>query len=116
MTRLTSSALIQLDTARFYGGGTSEATLAEVDLVKKGLIVETKLYPNTAYPSEMLQKCELEIPYTEHISPYYLYSWHAQGIACPGGSPHTSGRVSESAENRVRHLLSPRSLIPEDTE
>lgn len=35
----------EVDTARFYCGGTSEEYLAKVDWKKRGLVMETKLYP-----------------------------------------------------------------------
>lgn len=36
----------QIDTARGYCGGTSEEYLGKIDWQKKGLKMETKLYPN----------------------------------------------------------------------
>lgn len=37
----------QIDTARVYCGGTSEQILGKIDLKKRGIVVETKLAPNT---------------------------------------------------------------------
>ncbi|KAI0790223.1 Aldo/keto reductase [Irpex lacteus] len=39
----------ELDTARFYGNGTSEEVLGEIGWQKRGLIVETKLYPSAVF-------------------------------------------------------------------
>lgn len=36
----------EVDTARIYGGGSSEEILAEIDWKKRGIIMDTKLYPN----------------------------------------------------------------------
>ena len=36
----------QLDTARTYAGGTSEEILGEVGWRERGLVMDTKLYPN----------------------------------------------------------------------
>ncbi|KAI0632720.1 Aldo/keto reductase [Trametes polyzona] len=41
----------EVDTARVYSGGTSEEYLAKVDWKKRGLVVDTKLYP-TAYAAK----------------------------------------------------------------
>ncbi|THG98238.1 hypothetical protein EW026_g3918 [Hermanssonia centrifuga] len=38
----------ELDTARVYTGGTSEEMLGDIDWKKRGLVMETKLYPNVA--------------------------------------------------------------------
>ncbi|KAI0783921.1 Aldo/keto reductase [Irpex lacteus] len=38
----------ELDTARFYGDGTSEEVLGEIGWQKRGIIAETKLYPTAA--------------------------------------------------------------------
>lgn len=35
----------EIDTARFYGGGTSEEYLGKLDYCKRGLIMDTKYYP-----------------------------------------------------------------------
>ncbi|KAI0697766.1 Aldo/keto reductase [Cytidiella melzeri] len=40
----------ELDTARVYGAGTSEEILGELGWQKRGLIMETKLYPNIGNP------------------------------------------------------------------
>ncbi|EIN07557.1 Aldo/keto reductase [Punctularia strigosozonata HHB-11173 SS5] len=40
----------ELDNARVYAEGTSEGHVAKIDLAKKGLKVETKLYPNAGLP------------------------------------------------------------------
>ncbi|EIN03687.1 Aldo/keto reductase [Punctularia strigosozonata HHB-11173 SS5] len=40
----------ELDTARVYCGGTSESQLSKLDLAKKGLKLETKLYPTEDLP------------------------------------------------------------------
>ncbi|KAI9878065.1 MAG: hypothetical protein M1830_002014 [Pleopsidium flavum] len=40
----------KIDTARIYGSGYSEKLLAEADLEKRGLCVETKLYPTKFRP------------------------------------------------------------------
>lgn len=37
---------VQVDTARAYTGGTSEEFLGEIGWQKRGLKLETKLYPN----------------------------------------------------------------------
>lgn len=37
---------MQIDTARTYTGGTSEEYLGKIDWRKRGLKIETKLYPN----------------------------------------------------------------------
>ena len=42
--RLTRA--LQLDTARVYSAGTSEELLGELGWQKRGLVMETKLYPN----------------------------------------------------------------------
>ncbi|EMD32818.1 hypothetical protein CERSUDRAFT_118513 [Gelatoporia subvermispora B] len=39
----------EIDTARVYSGGTSEEYLAKVDWQKRGLKMDTKLYPNVAH-------------------------------------------------------------------
>jgi hypothetical protein len=39
------SVVTQVDTARFYAKGTSEEMLAQLDWQKRGLVMETKLYP-----------------------------------------------------------------------
>lgn len=36
----------QIDTARTYSGGTSEEYLGKIDWKKRGLVMDTKLYPN----------------------------------------------------------------------
>ncbi|KAF2182694.1 Aldo/keto reductase [Zopfia rhizophila CBS 207.26] len=36
----------EVDTAGLYGGGSSEEMLAKLDFVKRGIIMDTKLYPN----------------------------------------------------------------------
>ena len=36
----------QIDTARTYTGGTSEEYLGKIDWKKRGLVMDTKLYPN----------------------------------------------------------------------
>ncbi|KAF7325668.1 Aldo-keto reductase [Mycena kentingensis (nom. inval.)] len=35
----------ELDTARYYGGGTSEKALGDIDWKSKGIVMQTKLYP-----------------------------------------------------------------------
>ena len=35
----------EIDTARVYSGGTSEEYLGKIDWKKKGILMETKLYP-----------------------------------------------------------------------
>ena len=35
----------QIDTARIYSGGTSEEYLGKIDWQKRGLVMDTKLYP-----------------------------------------------------------------------
>ena len=40
----------EIDTARMYGGGSSEEMLADVDWQKRNLIMATKLYPNGILP------------------------------------------------------------------
>ena len=35
----------EIDTARFYGGGTSESMLLDLDWQKRGLVMDTKYYP-----------------------------------------------------------------------
>jgi aflatoxin B1 aldehyde reductase len=40
----------EIDTARVYGNGSSEEILAALDLQSRGLIVDTKLYPNAGTP------------------------------------------------------------------
>lgn len=42
----SSSIALQLDTARVYCGGTAEGMLGKIDWKKRGLVMETKLYPN----------------------------------------------------------------------
>ena len=37
---------LQIDTARTYSGGTSEEYLGKIDWKKRGLVMDTKLYPN----------------------------------------------------------------------
>ena len=37
---------MQIDTARTYSGGTSEEYLGKIDWQKRGLVIDTKLYPN----------------------------------------------------------------------
>ncbi|EJD54256.1 Aldo/keto reductase [Auricularia subglabra TFB-10046 SS5] len=39
----------EVDTARVYGGGTSEEYLAKANWQKRGLIMETKLYPSSVF-------------------------------------------------------------------
>lgn len=36
----------EVDTARIYGAGSSEEMLADVDWQARGLVMDTKLYPN----------------------------------------------------------------------
>lgn len=36
----------EIDTARTYSGGTSEEYLGKIDWKKRGLVMDTKLYPN----------------------------------------------------------------------
>lgn len=43
--KLILKVRVQVDTARFYGRGTSEEMLAQIDWQKRGLVMETKLYP-----------------------------------------------------------------------
>jgi aflatoxin B1 aldehyde reductase len=43
-----------IDTARLYGNGTTEEILAELDWQKRGITMDTKLYPNGAIPSRAL--------------------------------------------------------------
>lgn len=50
--------VMQLDTARVYTGGTSEEMLGDIDWKKRGLVMETKLYPNVVRPSST----ELQFP------------------------------------------------------
>ncbi|EIW56834.1 Aldo/keto reductase [Trametes versicolor FP-101664 SS1] len=38
----------EIDTARTYSGGTSEEYLGKIDWKKRGLVMDTKLYPNAA--------------------------------------------------------------------
>ncbi|KAI0371015.1 Aldo/keto reductase [Pilatotrama ljubarskyi] len=38
----------EIDTARTYAGGTSEEYLGKIDWKKRGLVMDTKLYPNAA--------------------------------------------------------------------
>ncbi|CZR58186.1 related to aldehyde reductase [Phialocephala subalpina] len=40
----------EIDTARVYGNGTTEEILAETDWEKRGIIMDTKLYPNKGSP------------------------------------------------------------------
>lgn len=40
----------QIDTARTYSGGTSEEYLGKIDWKKRGLVMDTKLYPNAVSP------------------------------------------------------------------
>ena len=47
----------QLDTARTYAAGTSEEILGEVGWQKRGLMMDTKLYPNTVRMSDALSLC-----------------------------------------------------------
>lgn len=35
----------EIDTARFYGGGTSEEYLGKLDYTKRGIVMDTKYYP-----------------------------------------------------------------------
>ncbi|TCD62545.1 hypothetical protein EIP91_006750 [Steccherinum ochraceum] len=44
----------EIDTARSYGGGTSETLLGELEWQKRGLKMETKLYANAAAPGYTL--------------------------------------------------------------
>lgn len=37
--------VFQIDTARVYCGGTAEYLLGKIDLKKRGIKIETKLYP-----------------------------------------------------------------------
>ncbi|EJD00810.1 Aldo/keto reductase [Fomitiporia mediterranea MF3/22] len=39
----------EVDTARFYGGGTSEEYLGKINWQNRGLVMDTKLYPTTSY-------------------------------------------------------------------
>lgn len=41
----------EVDTARLYGSGSSESMLADLDWEKRGIVMETKLYPNAHGPS-----------------------------------------------------------------
>lgn len=43
----------EIDTARFYGAGTSEEYLGRLDLESKGFKIETKLYPTIAMPNSL---------------------------------------------------------------
>ncbi|KAF3924575.1 hypothetical protein ABW20_dc0105067 [Dactylellina cionopaga] len=47
LDEFTSRGYKELDTARIYGGGTSEEYLAKLEWQKRGIIMETKLYPAT---------------------------------------------------------------------
>lgn len=40
----------EIDTARVYGDGSSEEILAELDWQKRGIAMDTKLYPNSDTP------------------------------------------------------------------
>jgi aflatoxin B1 aldehyde reductase len=40
----------EIDTARVYGNGSSEEILSELDWQKRGLVMDTKLYPNFGGP------------------------------------------------------------------
>ena len=46
MHRDLRSLYAQLDSARTYSGGTSEEILGEVGWQQRGLVMDTKLYPN----------------------------------------------------------------------
>jgi aflatoxin B1 aldehyde reductase len=41
----------EIDTARIYGGGSSEEMIADLTWKERGLIVDTKLYPNAGGPA-----------------------------------------------------------------
>jgi aflatoxin B1 aldehyde reductase len=41
----------EIDTARIYGGGSSEEMIADLAWKERGLIVDTKLYPNAGGPA-----------------------------------------------------------------
>jgi aflatoxin B1 aldehyde reductase len=41
----------EIDTARVYGDGTSEELLSEIDWQKRGIVLDTKLYPNKGSPT-----------------------------------------------------------------
>ena len=41
-----ASPAAQVDSARTYTGGTSEEYLGKIDWKKRGLVMDTKLYPN----------------------------------------------------------------------
>ncbi|GLI76869.1 hypothetical protein PoHVEF18_005147 [Penicillium ochrochloron] len=41
----------EIDTARIYGGGSSEEMIADLEWKERGLIVDTKLYPNAGGPA-----------------------------------------------------------------
>lgn len=40
----------EIDTARVYGNGSTEEILADLDWQKRGLVMDTKLYPNSGTP------------------------------------------------------------------
>ena len=46
----TVSQAAQVDSARTYTGGTSEEYLGKIDWKKRGLVMDTKLYPNIVSP------------------------------------------------------------------
>jgi aflatoxin B1 aldehyde reductase len=54
----------EIDTARIYGNGSSEEILAKLDWQKRGLIMDTKLYPNGALIGRALSTGGLSYTHT----------------------------------------------------
>lgn len=76
----------EVDTARLYGSGSSESMLADLDWEKRGIVMETKLYPNarglssahesyTHQPEDVRRGLinSLKALQTERIDMFYLH-------------------------------------------
>ncbi|KAH9204792.1 NADP-dependent oxidoreductase domain-containing protein [Leptodontidium sp. 2 PMI_412] len=69
---------VEVDTARVYGDGTSEELLSEVDWQKRGIVMDTKLYPNVKYthsPKDVRSGLmdSLEALKTDKVDMFYLH-------------------------------------------
>ncbi|KAG9185565.1 hypothetical protein G6011_06896 [Alternaria panax] len=61
----------EVNTARLYCSGSSETMLADLDWQKRGIFMETKLYPNTDVRRGLVNN--LKAPKTNKIDMFYLH-------------------------------------------
>ena len=118
----------EVDTARLYGHGSSESMLADLDWEKRGIVMQTKLYPNANGPSAAKESYthkpedvrrglinSLQALRTEKIDMFYLHGpdrktpfedtlrevnkLHEEGLfSCFGISNYMSWEVSAMCE------------------